>query len=502
MRKLLLASAAILGATSGLAMAQAPANQLQGQYVGPYGFGPSYGNFNSGSGSLQNEYGSAAAGGMSTMAFYGKGATTIPTPGNIVVRFNGKVEADMGLGGTSDNTGTISGVTYKTNPIAIGSYMRLYPSFDGMAANGVRYGAQIELRENFQPATSASSSTNAAASPSVNASAETVFVRRAFTYLASDQVGIVRLGQGDGVIGLFDPCTFSSQCWDAGVGVFQNAAFGGFWPTAAFGGGATNYPWMAQAGAEYGNEKIVYMTPQIFGFDFAVQYAPNQGNAYQNSSPGAAYSAAGTPASAGAGNPETFVSTTAGTTQNRWVNEVAVGGRYQHTFGAVDVKAYGVWLGAGHEAATPTKGEPQTSLQPISLYQFGAAVTYAGLTGAVTYQGGEVDNQLALLSNGGAKMSATVMGLTYANGPWVLGETLGLIDSQGSTNLTGISQRHQFENAVGANYRLAPGVNLVAQYDYYQTHQGDYNFMTNAAGSLHNNNAKGQALLLTTMLTW
>lgn len=518
MRKLLLASAAILGATSGLAMAQGPANELQGTYVGPYGFGPSYGNFNSTSGSLQNEYGSAAAGGFSTMAFEGKGATTIPTPGNVVIRFNGKVDANIGYGTTSVSSynTVVSGTSYsfKQNPIGIGSYMRLYPSFDGMAANGVRYGAQIELRENFQPSTNNATTTansatasQSANSPSVNTSAQTVMVRRAFTYLASDQVGIVRLGQGDGVIGLFDPCTFSSQCWDAGEGVFQGAMFGDFYPTNGTGGGATNYPWLAQAGAEYGNNKIVYLTPQIFGFDFAVQYAPSQGNAFQGTSPEAAFNAAGSAASAQTALDGSIL-TTSGAMTNRWINQVAAGARYQHTFGAIDVKAYGVWMGAGHESGPTSFAKGSTNnLQPISLYQFGAAVTVAGLTGAVTYQGGQVDNQLALLPDGGAKMSATVAGLTYVNGPWTMGETLGLIDSQGSTALVGISQRHQFENAVGVNYRLAPGINLVLQYDYYFTHQGNFNFLSNAAGTvaapnLAHNNAQGQGLFFTSMLTW
>ena len=68
------------------------------------------------------------------------------------------------------------------------------------------------------PATATSFGTTgtAATSPSANTSAETVFVRRAFTYLASDKAGIVRFGQADGVLGLFDNCIFTSQCWDAG----------------------------------------------------------------------------------------------------------------------------------------------------------------------------------------------------------------------------------------------------------------------------------------------
>ncbi len=49
MRKVLMASVAILGATSTLALAQAPsapAGATQGQYAGPYGAGPAANNNN------------------------------------------------------------------------------------------------------------------------------------------------------------------------------------------------------------------------------------------------------------------------------------------------------------------------------------------------------------------------------------------------------------------------------------------------------------------------
>ena len=70
-------------------------------------------------------------------------------------------------------------------------------------------------------------------------------------------------------------------------------------------------------------------------------------------------------------------------------------------------------------------------------------------------------DQLALVPRGGAPTSATGLGLTYINGPWVAGFATGIIDTQGSANLTGISQRHQFETSAGGNYKLAPGVQLV-----------------------------------------
>ena len=66
----------------------------------------------------------------------------------------------------------------------------------------------------------------AVASASTYSSLETLYVRRAFTYVAGDNWGIVRAGQADGLIGIFDN----------GVTTFQ------FLPTGNFNGGdATNF---------------------------------------------------------------------------------------------------------------------------------------------------------------------------------------------------------------------------------------------------------------------
>ena len=102
--------------------------------------------------------------------------------------------------------------------------------------------AAIELGDNYYVITTGTingGSTGTAASPSGNTSAETIFVRRAFTYLGSDQRGLVRLGQTDGVIGLFDNCIFTSQCWDAGIGAFNAGAMQAEAP-----GGATSIPFV------------------------------------------------------------------------------------------------------------------------------------------------------------------------------------------------------------------------------------------------------------------
>jgi len=536
MRKLLMASAAILGASGELALAQTrvPANPAQGQSATPYGAGPAANNNNNAWGIANTPTGSVAAGPLSTV--YAPNVDAVPAPGTIVIRLNGRVEVDVTAAYTSLDKGLNANGTpngYKLNPLGISSYMRLYPGFDGLAANGLRYGAAVELRENVNspnnlnnyPTTANINSTTAvttygtATSPSGNSSAETVFVRRAFAYLAADQAGIVRLGQTDGVLSLFDNCIFTSGCWDAGVGSFNGGAdLQAEGPTGA----TPPFVWLAQAGAEYANSKIVYLSPQFFGFDFGLQYAPNMGSNFQNTAGPDALNPALCPQAS-----QNCISNTSGGDATRWFNQVGVGLRYQHTFGPVDFKIYGFYETAGKENATAQiVGAPAGTVgfQPttrtgipngfrydnLSFYKAGIAVTSFNITAAADYIGGAVNGQLNMRPTGGAPTNAVVTGLTYANGPLVLGAEVGIIDTQGDARLTGISQRREFEVAFGGNYKLAPGVQLVGEYLYEQRHQGGFDFATgalgvNAAGLNPGSTTRdvhGQGFDFATVLTW
>ncbi|HVZ10355.1 porin [Rhodopila sp.] len=515
MRKLLLASAAILGATSGLAFAQNTAaiptpNPLQGQMIGPYGSGPAANNNNNAWGIANTPSGSVAAGPLSTI--YAPNQVAVPTPGTVVIRLNGRVEVDMTAAWTSgdssvNNAGQSTG--YKLNPLGIAAYLRLYPGFDGVSSNGLRYGASAEIRTNFGSADRAwpSSSTGGAAnSPSGNDVQQTLYVRRAFTYLASDKVGLLRVGQGDGVIGLFDNCVFTSQCWDGGVGNFN----GGFLTGGNTASGPDNIPfvWLAQAGAEYDNTKIVYLSPQFYGFDFGAQYAPNMGNTYQMTGAGVGCTQAG----------PTCIGVTSGNDATRWYNQVGVGLRFQQTFGAVDFKAYGFYETAGKETLTTTAYvSPSPSANPMNLrydnlsfYKAGTAITALNTTFAFDYIGGAVNGQLAMRPTGGVSMNAYLTGITYANGPITLGVEYGNIQSQGAAQLTGLTQRNEQEFAIGGTYRVAPGLSLVGEYMYTFRHQGMYNFQTNSVGSYAcgtktcygTSNGQAQGVLFATVLTW
>lgn len=530
MRKLLMASAAILGATSGLAFAQTPAAPNQGQYVGPYGAGPAANNNNNSWGVANTPTGSAAAGPLSTV--YAPNVDAVPAPGTVVIRINGRVEVDVSANYTSLDRGYGSGVNsnvpngYKVNPVGVGSYMRVYPAFDGLAANGLRYGASVELRENFASGVNSgagsagtytatvNSATATATSPSSNTSAETVFVRRAFAYLASDKAGIVRLGQGDGVLGLFDNCIFTTQCWDAGLGNFNGGANQSFGPAAALG---IPFVWLSQAGAEYANNKIVYLSPQFYGFDFGVQYAPNMGNSEQYGGLGVGCNQAS----------YSCISLTSGTDATRWYNQVGVGLRFQQTFGAVDAKAYGFYETAGKEnigtyattlqartgatVAGNAAGAYDVRYDNLSFYKAGVALTAFNTTIAADYIGGAVNGQLAMRPTGGASMNAVVTGITYANGPLVLGAEVGLVDSQGDARLVGISQRHEYEAAFGGSYKLAPGIQVVGEYMYTHRHQGGFDFANNGLGNAtassanngsYTRDAQANTYVIGTVLTW
>jgi hypothetical protein len=233
-------------------------------------------------------------------------------------------------------------------------------------------------------------------------------------------------------------------------------------------GGAVGLPfvWLNQSGAEYTNNKIVYLTPEFYGFDFGVQYAPSMGNINQNTGVGHACNQADA----------TCINLSSGNDPTRWLNQVGAGLRYQQTFGPLDVKAYGFYETAGKEQLTTnaystvaqarvgavihgvTSGAGTLRYDNLNFYKAGVAVTAANVTLAVDYIGGAVNGALAMRPTGGAPTNAVLAGLTYYTGPFTLGAQVGLIDSQGDARLTGISQRHEYEIAFGGTYKMVSGV--------------------------------------------
>jgi len=539
MRKILLASVATLGTTGGLvgmALAQAPAAPPAPPSQGQTAWTPipaptAYVNNN-------NNYAAPAL----------PGALANPTPGTIVIHINGRVTVQVqGNWSSADGrlvtapagspgAGTVGGPAViaagaatplgttlgnngsgpvKVSPTAVGSYARLYFGADGMATNGLRYGAAIEIRQNFTGQISNAASSGASGYSSL----ETLYVRRAFTYVAGANWGILRAGQADGVIGIFDN----------GVTTFQ------FLPSGNLNGGdlqgnalqnATVPFWfLGQAGNEYDNNKLVYLSPQIAGFDFGLQYAPDtsngafgiggSNNALNGSITGAGTGTGLSCAVANTGCP-TMSSGPGSLDGSRILNQTVLGLRYQGVLGGVGVLAYGAYEFSGHAnytgpASTTAFGAANLgntaavggtaakftgNYNGLSFGSGGLALTYAGFTLGGNVIGGSLNGQLALQPQGGAPEVAFLVGLKYVNGPLTMGIVAERGDYQGAQQMTGITQRRGRGIDVGVGYTVAPGYIVYAEYMWQDIYQGGVNLITGGLGTGANNEIRSQGVMI------
>ena len=134
MRKLLLASAATVGMV-GAAAAQTTVVQTQAPPapIGVMGIPSQPSSYLGGNNSLNSD-GSALPVSPNT-----------PTPGTMTIHMNGRVWGYLGVqGGSSSSVGG-----NKVNPEQFIGYFRLYPGVDALATNGLRYGAIVEIRQNY-----------------------------------------------------------------------------------------------------------------------------------------------------------------------------------------------------------------------------------------------------------------------------------------------------------------------------------------------------------------
>jgi hypothetical protein len=440
-----------------------------------------------------------------------RGATANPVPGSVVVHIDGRVLIDYWSSWTSVDKGTAAGLNagYKVSPNNLATYARLYTGVDGMMANGLRYGGSIEIRENFTTVGQANGSTSTpgfgplATSASSGASGfscnQTMYVRRAFGYIASENWGIVRFGEGDGPISLFDN----------GITTFQ------FSPTSNLSGGdlqgdqlsAVSIPFLPAtvAGNEFTNEKIVYISPQFANFDFAFSWSPYNYNSYAV-------------CSGNAPGPNCVATSAAPLTTfgAKTLNQTQAAVRYQGKFGDLGVLGYGAWVHAGtasytgpfianptsFAAAAPLGSGATGRFDDMNMGQVGVALNYAGFTIGGNWTGGAVNGQLAPRPSGGSMANGWVAGILYSTGPYKIGISAEVFDTQGAAQLAGLTQRREWAIDPAVTYAVAPGMLAFAEYIYQQRSQNGFNFVTSAAGSLAYNNVKGQGFLLGTAIYW
>jgi len=393
MRKILLGTTAVVGAAlMGMTVAQAQTT-LPGYLAGEPRGTPS---------PIAGVPGSAAA------------------PGTLGVRIGGYFEfTGAWVDDSADrNAVTLSpGQTKSRDKVDFRTDVEMVLIVNGKAANGLSYGAQVEFQ--IDNVVNSGGAGNGGV----------VDTDEAWGYVSSPTLGTLQFGDGDSAAAQLvvtlpgSPFQLgASTQWDEFI---AQAADGQRYLIADINDGNDS-------------TKIVYLSPQFFGFDFGVSFAPNrrEGEEYRNPT-GTALQR----------DPNDTIR-----------NELSGAIRYRGTFGNVGVQA-GL---AAHRADAQAVSSTAAQLQDVSEYQAGLQVTGFGVTVGGMYRWGRYGGITATPIRTGLGNSSTWgVGASYVLGAVQLGAFYSY--AQRDNGAIG-SDRTQAVWGLGASYLLAPGLELFGNY--------------------------------------
>lgn len=521
MRKLLLASVAALGVTAAMAdpgLAQY-ADDDSGQAVSP-----APGTITVRLNGRFRAFGGIVADGDANRALFFNpttGAALSPVP------FTGAGNVN-GLGTRSATSPTVAAPPAgfvlqlnKNSNYTIQEYARLFPGFDGVAANGLKYGASLEIRQDN--ASGAGGGVYGTISQQARQRGE-LYLRREWGYVGTDRLGTVRFGATDGPSGLFMTGNFENfndGGWNGDVNNFPAGRVAPSWP-------------FADVGQLYTTNKVIYLSPQFYGIDFGAAFEPSSANVGLGSSNGCngsdainAFILAGA-AVAGAGCDRLASTSTADFTRRR--NTADVGIRYRGTFGPVGLAANAGYVGGGTvaDSTIPLAVGNRNQVDGLSVGMGGVAVTYAGFTVGGMGMGGRVNGQWVQVPEGAPDATAWLAGASYTFGPVVVGTSFYQYNSAGASGPLGstsgvpafaaasnagfsplVGQLRERGVAAGGTYSVAPGLALFLSYLWGDRKEDGVDLLTTQQSTVvsplngaQHNYVKSQVFTLGTSLTW
>ena len=483
MRKLLLAAtaAATFGGMTGLASAQAPSPPP----------GPPPANV-------------VASGGQ---PWWGGTFSAYPSPtpeaGTYQAYFRSRLAFDAGV---SNDSGNGVNNANKQNPFQFAEYARIYPAFVGTLANGMQYGAYMEVRQN-----------SGGAQATGGTGGNTLFWRRQIGYVGGNW-GSVRFGQGDGVLGYFLTGTLEATwggSWNGDYpGTYNNAGTSVIWP----------FP---ENSGNYGSLKVVYLTPQWMGFDAGIHFQPSHstsGGPECSAAIGSSISTCNPAISLSSGSFASGAGTWNGRGQlAREVNQIQGAVRWRGNAGPLAIVASPGFSVAGNlhdggTSGTSASGAPKYQFATPWMMDFGTTVSFGNITFGGTFMYGAVapdgSNNTLPKPRGAVNSTNFIVGGQYVIGPYQIIANYLQNNMQGAwaqdyagtynpvtktQNTFGRSNQWGINIAGGYNY--APGCELDLTYLYGQTHQWGYDAINGAAGLSHNN-THAQGLILTNLFQW
>ena len=380
---------------------------------------------------------------------------------------------------TGVSTGAVAGETRIGNS-DFQHEVEVHVEAAGKAANGLRYGVSVEIEADLNRQAQVSSQTGIA-NPATGAttggpgtvtfpvaqgtsSKNALTLDEVFGWLAGP-FGQIRLGDEDTAWQLMA----QGHITGFGVGGLDSGDFG---DSVVGGNLRPQFNFTSDPGD---NTKLIYLTPQFFGFDAGVSFAFNTnegglGGCDTTSTPN--------------GNFCDRLSATAGFNTRRR-NEIVGILRYRGTFGTFGVGAHVGYFGA-QPITNTTVGA--NGAERINMGLAGVQATAFGLTVGAHGTFGEANaNFIPLERDVGVgtaatrrddrNMSSFMAGFAYNFDAFTIGGHYAQLNSAGNQSIaTGGRRDRGF--SVGANYRIAPGLDFIAEYNRIYRRESGFNFVT------------------------
>jgi hypothetical protein len=391
-------------------------------------------------------------------------------PGTLVVHMNGYIQFEIADFGSTDNKVNTAAGAFKLNPITTNGDVRIYPGFDAQTVSGLDYGAQVELRTaKSDAAQGANQSTGAGGTAGLDG----LYVKRAYGYVGTVDGGFLRLGQTDSAFTLNQ--TGVVEAFGDGAQFNTDGGIGSLLPTDAAVTGGNNFIY-ADTSNLYATDKLVYISPAIAGFSLDAGYEPNSNGikqGYGNCATAASATATATTCADVSSSPLT------GDQGKRRKNTIDAALQY-----AIKANGFATKASAGFIYGAPIHydGAPTAlgtanhfGYDNLEVYEIGAQTTFAGLTVGANIKGGQVLDGYSIKLKGTRDAFAYIVGASYVFGPYVVGGSF--FDSQtagsyvpGNTTHTA-KTLNEYGLAAGGNYVISPHLSLFAQYMYDHRHQ-------------------------------
>ncbi len=362
-------------------------------------------------------------------------------PGKAIVRLDTAILTELGLGASTNDTAQMTTpagpVNVSANSYAIMMFARLYPAFDAQTPGGFRYGGFAEIRGNTN---TGAAGNGVAGTPSGvvgtagQRNTNTLFWNRAYGYVGSDTLGLLRFGMVDGPFGLMKVGTFESF-GDGGL----NRSNLGLMP----GQDSNIWYFPISVSTEYSSQKLSYTSPSFGGFDFGLSFAPS--TATHQGSDGSTVVVGGSARQA--------VSTLA-SDANRYTNLFEALGRYRNTFGGVGVAASLGYMSSNNVTV------PGIPLAGLSIFDAGAQASYAGFTFGGHVSTGKFNGSTSLAVPGAKTATVWLLGAQYEQGAWLVGAHYLNATIPNSTTIPQPAALRAQGVAAGVNWVWAPGAKL------------------------------------------